>query len=94
MKVNKDRLNKIHTKYVWANHQKCAACWACIDSCPKQVIGKVSFLWHKHIVIKNAGNCTGCKKCIQICPCDVFSEKIPDALKNILTMRGIEDDFQ
>ncbi|MDR1460528.1 MAG: 4Fe-4S binding protein [Campylobacteraceae bacterium] len=35
------------------------------------------FLWHKHIVIKNAENCIGCKKCIRVCPNKVFSEKYP-----------------
>lgn len=53
MGKRKDKLSKIHTKYVWANHRKCEACWKCIDACPKQVIGKVVFLWHKHIVIKD-----------------------------------------
>ena len=89
MKANKDKLKKIRTEYVWTNHQKCTACWKCVDSCPKQVIGKVSFLWHKHIVIKNAENCTGCKKCIKTCPHDVFSEEIPDEIKDILIMKGI-----
>ena len=91
MKANKDILNKIRTKYVWINPKKCEACWKCIDSCPKQVIGKVGFLWHKHIVIKNAENCTGCKKCIQTCPFDVFSENCPDVLRDILISKEIHE---
>jgi ferredoxin len=67
---------KIRTAHVWTNIRNCVACWKCIDACPKQVIGKVGFLWHKHIVLKNPENCIGCKKCIQICPKGVFSEKI------------------
>ncbi|MDR1056019.1 MAG: 4Fe-4S binding protein [Prevotellaceae bacterium] len=76
MKESFDVLNKIHTPYVCANLRKCKACWKCMYNCPEKVIGKVGFLWHKHIVIKNAGNCIGCKKCIRICPYGVFSEKI------------------
>jgi Uncharacterized Fe-S center protein len=72
----KNKLQKIHTKYVWANPQKCGACWKCIKVCPQQVIGKVGLLWHKHIVIKNPDNCTGCKKCIQVCRHGVFSEEL------------------
>jgi 2-oxoglutarate ferredoxin oxidoreductase subunit delta len=66
------KLKKVYTGYVWANTYNCKACWACIDACPKQVIGKVCFLWHRHIVFKNSDNCTGCKKCIKICPHEVF----------------------
>jgi len=46
----------------------------CINACPKQVIGKVVILWHKHIVIRNGTNCMGCNKCIKICPHGVFVE--------------------
>jgi NAD-dependent dihydropyrimidine dehydrogenase PreA subunit len=84
-----EKLNKIRTAHVWANPRNCIACWKCIDTCPKQVIGKVGFLWHKHIVIKNAEDCIGCKKCIQVCPNRVFSEKIPGLLKGILAKKRI-----
>ena len=67
------RLNKKnHTEFMWINTQNCKTCWKCIDVCPKQVIGKVVFLWHKHIVVRNGKNCTGCGKCIKICPYEVF----------------------
>ena len=49
-KMNK--LQRIHTPYIWVNPRACAACWKCIDNCPRDVIGKVGFLWHKHIVIR------------------------------------------
>ena len=70
-RLNK-KLKKIQTGYVWANIRKCKACWECINVCPNQVIGKVGFLWHKHIVIENGENCTGCNKCINACPHGVF----------------------
>ena len=72
MKRKADKLSKIHTKHVWAIPRACVACWKFVDACPKQVIGKVGFLWHKHIVFKDSDNCTGCKKCIQTCPQGVF----------------------
>ena len=81
MKRVTNKLEKIRTKYVWANHQKCKACWKCVKVCPQQVIGKTGVLWHKHIVLKNSDNCSGCKKCIQVCPYGVFSEDMPDLIK-------------
>jgi uncharacterized Fe-S center protein len=78
------QLDKIHTPYIWANPRKCKACWKCVDYCPKQVIGRVGFLWHKHVIINKPESCTGCKKCIQVCPCGVFSEEMPDVFKSML----------
>ena len=72
MKNIANRMSKISTPYILANTSRCEACWKCIETCHKQVIGKVSFLWHKHIVIKAGENCTGCKKCIKTCPHGVF----------------------
>ena len=72
MKNFEDQLTKIHTPYIWADSRRCKGCWRCIDACPKQVIGKISFLWHKHIIFINSENCTGCKKCIKTCPHGVF----------------------
>ncbi|MDR2962017.1 MAG: hypothetical protein LBU90_00010 [Bacteroidales bacterium] len=56
------------------NTRNCKACWKCIDVCPKQVIGKVSFLGHKHIKIRKVADCIACKKCIKTCPYGVFAE--------------------
>lgn len=84
MKRNVENLKKINTEHIWANHLECTACWKCVKTCPKQVIGKVGFLWHKHIIIKNAENCIGCKKCIEVCPHGVFSEEIPEIIEMYL----------
>jgi HAE1 family hydrophobic/amphiphilic exporter-1 len=67
-------INKTPNPHIRINPRSCKACWACIPACPKQVIGKVSFLLHKHIVFKNSENCIGCKKCIQVCPYGVFNK--------------------
>ena len=81
-KMNK--LQRIHTPYIWVNTRACAACWKCIDNCPRDVIGKVGFLWHKHIVIRNADNCIGCKKCMKSCPSGVFSESMSNVVMKLL----------
>jgi len=74
----KEKLNKIRTPHIWANPRKCSACWGCVENCPKQVIGRVGFLWHKHIVFQRASDCTGCQKCLRACPEGVFSERRPE----------------
>lgn len=68
-------LKKTQTPYVTTDLHKCKACWKCVVACPKQVIGKVVFLWHKHIVFKDSDNCSGCQKCIKVCPYGVFSHQ-------------------
>ena len=65
-------MKRITTKYVGMDPRRCVACWECVDNCPKDVIGKVGFLWHKHAIFKNADSCIGCNKCIKTCPHGVF----------------------
>ncbi|MDR1896737.1 MAG: ferredoxin family protein [Prevotellaceae bacterium] len=73
MKHNKS-IERIRTPYVWLNPRKCKACWACLDACPSKVIGKVSFLWHRHALTVNSGACTGCLKCVKTCSAGAFNK--------------------
>ena len=65
--------NKRSTPFVKTDTRHCIACWKCVDACPKQVIGKIRVLWHKHIVIGNGDACVGCLKCVRTCPRKVFT---------------------
>lgn len=67
--------NKIETRFVTIDPRRCAACWQCIPACPKQVVGKVQFLFHRHVVLRNAENCIGCMKCVKTCPAGALSAK-------------------
>lgn len=62
-----------YTKFINMNTTSCIGCWDCITSCPKNVIAKVHFLWHKHAIIRNADNCIGCLNCIKVCKHHVFN---------------------
>ena len=63
-----DRLRARHqTAYIRLNPRNCIACWECIASCPKDVLGKIDFLGHRHAKIKNGNACIGCKKCLRAC---------------------------
>ena len=70
-------MKKFLTKFVAMNPSHCVACWKCVEQCPKNVIGEVGFLWHKHAAFQDADACIGCKKCIKACPHGVFF--VPDA---------------
>lgn len=65
-------MKRFSTKYVAMNPSRCVACWKCVGQCPKNVLVKVGFLWHKHAAFQNADACIGCRKCIKTCPHGVF----------------------
>ena len=67
-------LNSKQTKtdFIELTTSNCKACWKCIESCPEKVIGKVSFLAHKHVILKNPKNCIGCLKCIKVCEYNAY----------------------
>lgn len=66
-----------HTGFVELDTRQCQACWLCVDACPRQVLGKVSVLWHKHARLRVGKDCTGCLKCVAVC--------VPQALKPMET---------
>lgn len=51
----------------------CIACWQCVEVCPRKVLGKVSFLWHKHVKVVSPDRCIGCGKCVNVCPQSIFT---------------------
>lgn len=66
------RIKRMETAYVAMNPHRCMACWKCLNLCPKNVIGKVGFPGHRHVIFKNADACIGCGKCLKACPHGVF----------------------
>jgi 2-oxoglutarate ferredoxin oxidoreductase subunit delta len=74
MKDLNGKMKMVCTKFFQIDPRRCKACWKCVAVCPKSVIGRVGFLWHKHIIIANGEDCSGCKRCVKICPDGVFTE--------------------
>ncbi len=63
------------TRYVKIDARKCKACWKCVDECPRQVIGKIDFWFHKHVMFRHSEACIGCRKCIETCPHGAYVER-------------------
>jgi len=61
------------TSYIQLNTSECTACFKCIEACPKNVIGKINILIHKHAVIRNGEECTGCGRCVKVCDAGAIS---------------------
>jgi Fe-S-cluster-containing hydrogenase component 2 len=55
------------TRFIRLDTSRCQACWACIPVCPRHVIGKVDFRFHRHAKIEQAENCRGCLRCLKAC---------------------------
>ncbi|MGA2503536.1 MAG: 4Fe-4S dicluster domain-containing protein [Anaerolineales bacterium] len=53
--------------FITMDTRRCEACWDCVEACPKQVLGKIDVIWHRHAIIRNAEACNGCKKCVRAC---------------------------
>ncbi len=55
------------------NEQTCAACFACVRTCPYHAIEKTEIRSPKGILVKrtarvNSGLCMGCGTCVSVCP--------------------------
>lgn len=59
--------NHHQTRFIALDTHACQACWRCCDACPTHVVGKVSFLWHKHAVFRRGDDCVGCGSCVAVC---------------------------
>jgi len=45
--------NIIKTAFVVLDTKKCEGCWNCFKVCKNNVISRINFLWHKHIILVN-----------------------------------------
>ena len=61
--------SELSTKFIVADPHKCKSCWACYETCKKNVFGKVNVLFglHKHVKIVNPDACVGCLQCVKTC---------------------------
>ena len=63
------------TDFIVLDSHVCDACWACVEACPNEVLGRLSVLFHKHAKIVSADACTGCLKCVRACETGALSRR-------------------
>ncbi len=68
MKTHLSLRRRSQTPTIQLNTHLCKACWACLDACPRQVLGKIDLPFHKHARIARPEACKGCKLCVKACP--------------------------
>ena len=73
MKQKLRRQNRHQTEHIELNTSACGACWKCIKTCKKDVIGKIDLIIHKHAIIRKPDACAGCGACVRICPNEALS---------------------
>lgn len=73
------------TKFIEIKRERCEACWACIDACPHDVLGKVDLWFHKHAHVDAADLCKGCAACVRACPHDAIIYTYQPAKKQPVT---------
>ena len=64
--------HKLSTEFIDFIPKGCISCWKCVEACPKNVIGKIEVLFHRHAILVDADACIGCKKCVKACPQHCF----------------------
>ena len=67
--------HKLSTEFIDFIPKGCISCWKCVEACPKNVIGKIEVLFHRHAILVDADACIGCKKCVKACPQHCFAAK-------------------
>jgi ferredoxin len=55
------------TDFIRLDTRVCNACWACVEACPNEVLGRLTVLFHKHARVVAADACNGCLRCVKAC---------------------------
>ena len=55
-------------KYAKVNQAQCAACGACLQECPRNVITIPTGCY----AVVDTASCLGCGKCVKICPANAI----------------------
>jgi NAD-dependent dihydropyrimidine dehydrogenase PreA subunit len=61
------RTRRRETGFIVLDARVCGACWKCVEACPRQVLGRLTVLFHRHARIVAPDACIGCLKCVGVC---------------------------
>lgn len=67
------------TPYVRLERRACEACGACVEACPRDVIGMIDIPLHHHAHLRHPECCAGCLACVKACEHSAMSAASPRA---------------
>ena len=68
-------IRQTSTPFLSFDMARCRACFACVEACPRQVLGQVRLPFHKHVHIDRPDACIGCGRCLTVCPAGVIQRR-------------------
>lgn len=67
MRRRSSREHRHETPYVRLDRRACQACGACVEACPRDVIGTIDIPLHRHAHLRHPECCRGCLACVKAC---------------------------
>jgi len=67
VRLHSPRLRHDRTAHIAVDTRLCVACGTCVDACPREVLGMIALLRHRHVHVDHADRCRGCLKCVRSC---------------------------
>jgi NAD-dependent dihydropyrimidine dehydrogenase PreA subunit len=55
------------TQHVRLDRRACEACGACVEACPRDVVGMIDIPLHHHAHLRHPERCRGCLACVKAC---------------------------
>ena len=67
MRPRSSRHRRHETPYVRLDRRACEACGACVEACPRDVLGMINIPLHHHAHLRHPEYCRGCLACVKAC---------------------------
>ncbi len=81
------------TPFISLDTGTCKACWKCVDTCSKEVIGTVDFLGHRHARLAAPERCAGCLQCVTACPSGAITRAATDSSRKPVAVQSAPRPF-
>ncbi|MBI5545457.1 MAG: 4Fe-4S binding protein [Deltaproteobacteria bacterium] len=76
------------TAHIRIDLARCAACGRCAEACPREVLGMISVLRHRHVHVDRADECRGCQACVAACAQKAIHPRAVDGASGAASAAG------